>query len=222
MTFSIIGRCAETGQIGIAVASSFMAVTARCAFVRAGVGAVAIQSMADPRLGPSALDLMAGGYRPEAVIRAFERGEEGFDYRQVALINARGETAVHCGRNAAGICAAAEGEGCAALGNRLADPAIPKLLARVWATTSGELADRLLAALQAGAAESGKVGPIHAAGLEIAEQQSWPLVDLRVDWTDGDPVAELVGLWRLWRPQMRDYLTRALDPAATPEALQRD
>ena len=57
MTFSIIGRCAETGQIGIAVASSFMAVAARCAFVRAGVGAVAIQSMADPRLGPGALDL---------------------------------------------------------------------------------------------------------------------------------------------------------------------
>jgi uncharacterized Ntn-hydrolase superfamily protein len=222
MTFSIIGRCADTGQIGIAVASSFMAVTARCAFVRAGVGAAAIQSMADPRLGPGALDLMAGGYRPEAVIRAFERGEEGFDYRQVALINAQGETAVHCGRRAAGICAAAQGDGCATLGNRLTDPGIPRLLADVWATTRGELADRLLAALQAGAAEGGKVGPIHAAGLEIAEQQSWPLVDLRVDWTDGDPVAELTGLWRRWRPQMRDYLTRALDPAATPEAPQRD
>ncbi len=77
--------------------SSLLAVTGRCAFVQAQVGAVVVQSMADPRLGPAALKLLAGGYRPEAVLRAFDRTEEGFEYRQVALVNARGDTAVHSG-----------------------------------------------------------------------------------------------------------------------------
>ena len=78
--------------------------------------------------------------------------------------------------------------------------------------TKGELGDRLLAALRAAVAGGG-AGPVHAAGLLIAEREPWPLVDLRVDWTEGDPVAELDHLWQLWRPQMRDYLDRALDPA---------
>jgi uncharacterized Ntn-hydrolase superfamily protein len=51
----------------------------------------------------------------------------------------------------------------------------------------------------------------------IAEREPWPLVDLRIDWTEGDPVAELDHLWHLWRPQMRDYLDRALDPASAVE-----
>ena len=54
---------------------------------------------------------------------------------------------------------------------------------------------------------------MRAPGLLIAEREPWPLVDLRIDWTEGDPVAELDHLWRLWRPQMHDYLDRALDPA---------
>ena len=90
MTCAILARCADTGQLGVAVVSSLMAVTGRCAFVQAQVGAVVVQSMADPRLGPAALKLLANGYRPEAVLRAFDRTEEGFDYRQVALVNGPG------------------------------------------------------------------------------------------------------------------------------------
>ena len=76
-----------------------------------------------------------------------------------------------------------------------------------------------MAALQAAVAEGG-AGPVRAAGLLIAEHEPWPLVDLRIDWTEGDPVAELEHLWHLWRPQMRDYLERALDPASAADAAQ--
>ena len=68
MTCTILARCPRTEQLGIAVVSSLIAVTGRCAFVRAQVGAVVVQSMADPRLGPAALELLAAGYRPEAVL----------------------------------------------------------------------------------------------------------------------------------------------------------
>jgi uncharacterized Ntn-hydrolase superfamily protein len=220
MTCTILARCARTEQLGVAVVSSLIAVTGRCAFVRAQVGAVAVQSMADPRLGPGTLDLLAAGYRPEAVLKAFARTEENFEYRQVALVNSSGATAVHTGAEAIGLCGAAEGEGCVALGNRMVAPDLPAVMISVFARTGGELGGRLLAALQAAVAEGG-AGEVRAAGLLIAEREPWPLVDLRIDWTAGDPVAELAQLWRLWRPQMRDYLDRALDPATTPEARER-
>ena len=137
MTCAILARCAATGQLGIGVVSSLLAVTGRCAFVQAQVGAVVVQSMADPRLGPAALKLLAGGYRPEAVLRAFDRTEEGFEYRQVAVVNARGDTAVHSGAQAVGLCGAAEGEGCAALCNRLVDRGVPDLMVEACVRTKG-------------------------------------------------------------------------------------
>ena len=213
MTCAILARCHVTGQLGIGVVSSLLAVTSRCAFVQAQVGAVAVQSMADPRLGPAALKLLAGGYRPEAVLRAFDRTEEGFEYRQIAIVNERGATAVHSGSEAAGLCGVAQGEACAAVCNRLVDPGVPELMVATCARTKGELPDRLIAALQAAAADGG-AGTVHAAGLLVAENEPWPLVDLRIDWTSGDPVAELAHLWHLWRPQMRGYRDRALDPAS--------
>jgi uncharacterized Ntn-hydrolase superfamily protein len=216
MTCTILARCPETGQLGIGLVSSLMAVTGRCAFVRAGVGAVAVQSMADPRLGPAALKLLSAGYRPDAVLRAFDRTEEAFEFRQVALVSARGNTAVHTGDRAVGLCGAAEAEGCASLCNRIVDPGLPELMVETCLRTSGELATRLMAALRAAIAE-GAAGTVRAAGLLVAEREPWPLVDLRIDWTEGDPVAELDHLWRLWRPQMRDYLNRALDPATATD-----
>ena len=79
------------------------------------------------------------------------------------------------------------------------------------------LGNRLVAALHAATADGG-AGPVRAAGMLIAEHEPWPLVDLRVDWTEGDPIAELEKLWHLWRPEMRNYLERALDPASAKSA----
>jgi len=78
-----------------------------------------------------------------------------------------------------------------------------------------ELEPRLLAALRAGIEDGGEAGPVHSAGLLVADQVAWPSTDLRVDWSD-DPISELERIWLIWAPQWRDYVIRALDPASAP------
>ena len=78
------------------------------------------------------------------------------------------------------------------------------------------LAPRLLHSLQAGLDAEGEEGDVHSAGLLVVDKMSFPLVDLRVDWDDGDPIATLTELWKAYEPQMLDYLTRAVDPPSAP------
>jgi uncharacterized Ntn-hydrolase superfamily protein len=89
-------------------------------------------------------------------------------------------------------------------------------MVQAFENTPGALADRLLAAMQAAMAAGGEAGPVHSAALKIVDDHTWPVVDLRVDWADTDPLGELDGLWQAYRPQMQDYLTRALNPTAAP------
>jgi uncharacterized Ntn-hydrolase superfamily protein len=97
MTFSITARCPETGMCGVAVTSSSMAVAARCAFARAGVGAVASQNITDPRLGPRGLDLMAGGKSASAALDLILGEHAHRDYRQLVLVDGAGGVAHHSG-----------------------------------------------------------------------------------------------------------------------------
>ncbi|MBV9246445.1 MAG: DUF1028 domain-containing protein, partial [Methylobacteriaceae bacterium] len=62
----------------------------------------------------------------------------------------------------------------------------------------------------------GEEGPVHSAGMVLVDKVEWPVADLRIDWSDADPIAALAALWQLWRPQMNAYVARALDPAAAP------
>jgi len=78
------------------------------------------------------------------------------------------------------------------------------------------LADRLLAAMHAAMRAGGEAGPVHSAALKVVGDVTWPIVDLRVDWAEQDPIGQLDGLWQAYRPQMQDYLTRALNPTAAP------
>lgn len=216
MTFSIVGHCSQTSQLGVAVCSSSMAVAARCAHARSKIGAVATQNITDPGLGPRALELMANGYRPRDIIQAFDRTEEFLEYRQLVLINCRGETAVFSGERTLGTHGEAEGPSCAAAGNLLARADVPQRMVDAFGKAHGDLGDKLLAAMQEGLAAGGEAGPVHSAGLLIVHEESWPIVDLRVDWADEEPLAMLGRLWERWRPQMDDYITRALDPASAP------
>ena len=90
MTFSLVARCAETGQFGVAISSSSPAVAARCAYARAGVGAVASQNVTDPRLGPRALDLMTDGASAGAAIQALQQNADHMAYRQVLAVDGLG------------------------------------------------------------------------------------------------------------------------------------
>jgi uncharacterized Ntn-hydrolase superfamily protein len=217
MTFSIIGHCRGTGQLGVAIASSSIAVGARCPWVRAGVGAVATQNVTLPSLAPQVLDLLQG--RRLEPMMALERAlgtDNWSEYRQVTVIDDQGRTALFSGKEALGVHDAVAGELCVAAGNLLAGTQVIEAMVRSFEKAPGNLADRLMVAMHAAMAAGGEAGPVHSAALKVAGDVIWPIVDLRVDWVDEDPIGRLDGLWRAYRPQMQDYLTRALNPTAAP------
>lgn len=79
------------------------------------------------------------------------------------------------------------------------------------------LGDRLIAALRAAVDAGGEAGPVHSAGLLIVDQQSWPLAELRIDWMEeGCPIEAVAEAWRVYQPQAKAYVTRALNPLAAP------
>ncbi len=216
MTFSIIGRCAETGQLGIAISSSSIAVGARCPWVRAGVGAVASQNITLPALGPQILDALEQGQLPPAALDQVLTANGWSEYRQVTVIDSHGQVALFSGKQALGVHNAVAGDQCAAAGNLLASQQVIQAMVDAFEQAGGHLADRLLAAMHAAVAAGGEAGPIHSAALKIAGELTWPLVDLRVDWAEHDPIGQLDDLWQAYRPQMNDYVTRALDPTRAP------
>ena len=215
MTFSVVARCAETGQLGIAISSSSIAVGARCPWLRPGVGAVASQNITLPSLGPQVLDLLEQGLAPSEAL-ATVIAQDHSQYRQVTVIDSQGRTAHFSGAQTLGIHNAVSGEQCVAAGNMLANPGVITAMVAAFETASGHLADRLLAAMHAGVAGGGEAGPVHSAALVIVDDLLWPVVNLRVDWAEQDPISALDGLWQAYRPQMQDYVTRALDPTTAP------
>lgn len=216
MTFSISARCEKTGMLGIAISSSSPAVSARCAHARAGVGVVATQNITDPSLGPKGLDVLAAGLSAEKALARLLEGYETAPWRQVVILDKDGHAAVHSGAHTLGINATAKGKNCAAAGNLLANTEVPAAIVAAFEAAQGHLGDRLLAAMQAGLAAGGEAGPVHSAGLYLVRDVSWPVADLRVDWAEADPIGALVNLWSLYKPQLEDYVTRAMDPTAAP------
>ncbi|WP_176057442.1 DUF1028 domain-containing protein [Paraburkholderia sp. BCC1876] len=217
MTFSIVGRCPDTGQLGIAISSSSIAVGARCPWVRAGVGAVATQNVTLPALGPRILDgLEAPQGEPAAALDHALGTDAWRAYRQVTVIDNEGRTAFFSGDEALGLHNAVAGKQCVAAGNLLADREVIDAMVHAFENASGMLADRLLSAMHAAMAAGGEAGPVHSAALKVVGEVSWPIVDLRLDWADEDPIGKLDDLWQAYRPQMQDYLARALNPTAAP------
>ena len=219
MTVSIVARCRNTGMFGIAVTSSSPAVAARCAFAEAGVGAVATRNITDPSLGKRGLGLLRAEADALETIETLLSSTDHMDYRQVMVIDRSGDAAIHSGKHTLGTWGEAATKTAAAAGNLLADKSVPRTMIHFFEETENanmHLADRLIDALKAGLAAGGEEGPLHSAGLKVVDRVSWPIVDLRIDWTEDCPIAELGKLWQLYKPQMDDYVTRALDPATAP------
>ena len=216
MTFSIVARCADTGMFGVAVSSSSPAVAARCAYARAGVGAVASQNVTDPTLGPRGLDLMAGGATAAEAVTIIGRTAAYPEYRQVLAVDADGGTAIHSGPNSLGIWTDARATDVACGGNLLANDGVPAAMVAAFQGSSGHLGDRLIAVMQAALAAGGEAGPVHSAGMKLVREVSWPVADLRVDWTEDCPIAVLATAWQVYKPQLDAYVTRALNPTEAP------
>jgi uncharacterized Ntn-hydrolase superfamily protein len=216
MTFSIVGRSPRGDEFGVAISSSSPAVAARCSHARAGVGVVASQNITDPRLGGRVLARLAQGESADRALAEVLAATPDRAFRQVLALGMTGPAAAHSGSRALGVFATTLGYDCAAGGNLLADPGIPSAMVRAFDTGPDVLAERLLAALSAGRNAGGEAGPVHSAGLLIVRDVEWPIVDLRIDWSEYDPIAELDRLYRLYAPQIDDYVRRALDPLHAP------
>ncbi|WP_448955976.1 DUF1028 domain-containing protein [Labrys neptuniae] len=217
MTFSISGRCTRTGMFGIAVSSSSPCVAARCAHARAGVGVVATQNITDPRLGPKGLDLMAEGLSAPQAVERLKAEAPHLEFRQLALVDNQGRTASFSGSHTLGTHRVVEGAGVVAAGNLLSSPEVP--LAMVAAFEAGAelaLGDRLIGAMRAAVKAGGEEGPVHSIGMLLVREVAWPVADLRIDWSDGDPIEDLDRLWQRWKGEMEAYVCRALDPSQAP------
>ena len=217
MTFSLVGRCARTGMFGVAITTSSICVGARCPHARARAGAVATQNVTDPVFGPLILGYLADGLSAGAALRRATAERSFLDYRQITVVDRNGETACHSGTRILGKHAEQAGRDCFAAGNLLKSEAVPEAMVRRFeAEAEAHLAPRLLAALEAGLAAGGEAGPVHSAALLVVHEHPFPLVDLRCDWDDDDPVATLRNLWTAYEPQMDAYVARAVAPAAAP------
>lgn len=216
MTFSIAAHCRESGQFGVAVSSSSIAVGARCPWALAGVGAVSSQNITLPALGPEILAALQQGTPVAGALDAALARDDYREYRQVTVIGNNGQTAAFSGSKTLGTHHAVQGRECVAAGNMLAGKEVIAAMVTAFENARGPLAGRLIAAMQAGLEQGGEAGPVHSAALKVVGSHSWPIVDLRVDWDDDAPIDQLAALWRAYHPQAQDYLTRAVDPRQAP------
>ena len=100
----------------------------------------------------------------------------------------------------------------AAAGNLLANDTIPRAMVEAFLSSEGHLGDRLITAMRGALAAGGEAGPVHSAGMLLVDRQDWPLAELRCDWSEDCPIENIAAAWDVYRPQMDDYVTRALDP----------
>ena len=204
-------------MFGMAVSSSSPAVAARCAHARAGVGAFSTQNVTDPSLGPRGLDLMASGKSARAAIDEITASADHIAHRQLTAIDANGHCATFSGAKTLGTYAAAEGKDAAAAGNLLKNEAVPAAMLDAFTKNPDHhLGDRLLDAMQGALDAGGEEGPVRSIGMLIVDQVPWPIVDLRIDWTEDDPISGLRSIWQVYKPQIEAYVTRALAPEAAP------
>ena len=198
MTYSIVARCPDTGDLGVAVQSHWFAAGMVC-WARPGVGAVATQAMALLDHGPLGLDELAAGKDAAAALAARLAADEHREVRQIAVLDARGGAAAHTGRETIPAAGHVVGDGFSCQANMMWNATVWDAMADAFARSDGDLAGRLLAALDAGEAEGGDIRGRQAARILVvaAEASEHPWDDVRVDLRIDDHPAPLPELRRL-------------------------
>ncbi len=219
MTFSIAGLCPRTGEFGCAMTTSSMAAGARATFVVPGVGVVLSQARSDPRLAEAGIARLRAGDDARAAVAAMVAASPHAGWRQLGVLDLRGNTAANTGEH----CTEAKGERCGngvlVAGNGLAnDSVVGAMLEGYMMASDRALADRLLAGLEAGLAAGGEAFPLRSSSLKIGRPGIPMLpIDLRVDFSE-TPIEELRRLWVMWLPMSEGYVQRCIDPANSPAA----
>lgn len=201
-TFSIVGFDPKTGELGVAVASKFLAVGAIVPWAKAGVGAVATQSWANPLYGKEGIELMESGKSAEEAIKILTENDERKAFRQVGIVDAKGNSATFSGRECYEWAGGIAGKNFACQGNILTGSGVVEVMAESFQSSEGDLATRLLKALAKGEEAGGdKRGKQSASLLIVKENGGYGGVtdrylDLRVD-DHKEPVNELLRLFNL-------------------------
>jgi uncharacterized Ntn-hydrolase superfamily protein len=199
VTYSIVARDPATGELGVAVQSHWFSVGSTVPWAEPAVGAVATQSMAEPSYGPSALDLLREGATAGDALATLVHSDAGQALRQVAVVDAQGRVAAHTGRRCVQFAGHEIGRGFVCAANMMRLEGVPHAMGRAFATAMGDLAERLLAALDAAEAAGGDVRGRQSAAMIVvrARDEQWDRsLDLRVE-DSAFPLVELRRLLRL-------------------------
>lgn len=195
-TFSIVGADPRTGEVGVAVASRFLAVGSVVPFAQAGVGAIATQSYANTTYGPRGLELLRRKLAPQTILQRLTRDDPQRDLRQVGIVDAQGRSATYTGSKCIRWAGGIAGKNFAAQGNILTGEAVVQAMADAFQKTQGELALKLMAALEAGERAGGDARGKQSAAILVARKNGGyggfddRYIDLRVD-DHPEPVQEL-------------------------------
>ena len=204
-TFSIVARDSATGEMAVGVQSHWFSVGTVVAWGDPGVGVVATQSFANISFGPRGLQLMGAGISPDVALQGLIAADEARDFRQVALLNAKGEVAVHTGAKCIAYAGHVKGTDFSVQANMMLNNTVPDAMAKAFRENAKlPLAERVLAALQAAQAAGGDIRGRQSAALLVVSgdkpANSWEgrLVDLRVD-DHQQPLQELTRLLKVHR-----------------------
>ncbi|MGE5178313.1 MAG: DUF1028 domain-containing protein [Bacteroidota bacterium] len=201
-TFSIVACDTVTQELGVAVQSKYFSVGTTVPWAEAGVGAVATQANVNPSLGPQALALLRSGMSAPEVVRALAAADSGWDGRQFGIVDASGRSATWTGKRCMDWAGGETGPAFSCQGNILAGPAVVQGMARAFRETKGELAERMIAALEAAQAAGGdKRGQQSAAIIVVRPSPDHPelrerYIDLRVE-DSKTPIKELRRVWQI-------------------------
>ncbi len=193
MTYSIVARDPSTGQLGVAVQSHWFGTGSVVTWAEPGVGAVATQAFGEPSYGPLGLGLMRGGKTAPQALSALLAADEASSRRQVAMIDSSGNVHAHTGAECLGEASHVVGENYSCQANMMLRDTVPSAMASAFEAASGDLIDRLLAALDAAEAEGGDIRGRQSSALLVAG-----VVELRVE-DDPEPLHELRRLVRVHR-----------------------
>jgi uncharacterized Ntn-hydrolase superfamily protein len=207
-TYSIVARDAATGEMGVAVQSHWFSVGSIVTWAKAGVGAIATQSFVDPAYGPRGLDLMKSGLSAEQALEALMLVDEGRDVRQVAFIDVQGRVAAHTGASCIEAADHHVGEGYSVQANMMLNDNVVPAMSKAFESTGGDLADRLMAALEAAQTAGGDIRGKQSAAILIVKGEStgrsWAdrVLELRIE-DHPTPITELKRLLRVHRAYER-------------------
>lgn len=209
MTFSIVARCPDSGQLGICIATSSPSVGNRCIAGAAGVGVVAFQAVAEPRLRDLAMSLLLLGYSAPKVLAELESTDPAVEWRQIAIIDAQGRSAVRTGSENRHYAGHVVGDQYIALGNLLSGDPVPEGIAAAFEKSRGDkFEERLMRAIEGGREAGGQLDGQTSSALLTYDRLSFPYVDLRVDHSF-EPIAELRRIFDWHKPLLDYYVERA-------------